>query len=166
MSNYTPVLIIVILIATLNFARQIYSMYRPIKGNGFRILASLFYLLPGAALFMNPNAVLTPIEVVIAMVIGCMISIPLILATMYERRSDGNIYVKKSLVFVILFITFFGLRWVLRGMIDMDSDSRMLLFFISACSYLIPWKVVSFLKFLKVKPLIQVALTDKLTDEK
>lgn len=166
MTNYTPILIIVILIAALNFARQIYSMYRPIKGNGFRILATLFYLSPGAALFINPNAVLTPIEMVIAVAIGCMISIPLILATTYERRSDGNIYVKKSLAFVILFISFFGLRWVLRGMVDMDSDSRMLLFFISACSYLIPWKVVSFLKFWKVKPVIQVALTDKLTDVK
>lgn len=147
--NYNPILIIIVLVAALIFYRQILSMYKPIRGKGTRILITLLLLTPGWALITNPNAVVTPTEVTIALLLGCVLSIPLILTTSYERRVDGKIYVKKSLAFVILFLLIFSLRWTVRGMIDMDSDSRMLLFFITACGYLIPWKIFSFFKFRK-----------------
>jgi len=107
-------------------------------------------LTPGWALITNPNAEASPTSVAVALLLGCILSIPLILTTGYERREDGRIYVKKSLAFVILFVLIFAMRWTIRGIIDMDLDSRMLLFFISACGYLIPWKIISFYKFRKV----------------
>jgi membrane protein CcdC involved in cytochrome C biogenesis len=148
--NYNPILIIIILVAAFIFYRQIISMYKPIKGKGVRILVTLFLLAPGWSLIMNPNAEVAPLEVVIAIIFGFLLSIPLILTTGYERREDGRIYVKKSLAFIFLFLTLFAIRWTFRGIIDMDSDSRMKLFFITACAYLIPWKVLSFYKFRKV----------------
>lgn len=150
MMNYNPILIIIILVAALIFYRQILSMFKPIKGKGTRIIITLFLLTPGAALIMNPNAVVTPTQVAVALLLGCVLSIPLIFTTRYERREDGKIYVKKGLAFVIVFLLIFTLRWTVRGLIDMDSDSRMLLFFITACGYLIPWKVSSYYKFRKV----------------
>jgi membrane protein CcdC involved in cytochrome C biogenesis len=125
-------------------------MYKPIKGKGTRILVTLFLLTPGWSLIMNPNASVTPIEIAVALLFECVFSIPLILTTGYERREDGRIYAKKSLSFIILFLLLFAIRWTFRGIIDMDSDSRMKLFFITACAYLIPWKVLSFYKFRKV----------------
>ncbi|CAG9610138.1 CcdC protein domain-containing protein [Pseudoneobacillus rhizosphaerae] len=148
--NYNPILIIIIFVAAFIFYRQIISMYKPIKGKGVRILVTLFLLTPGWSLIMNPNAEVAPLEVTIALLFGFLLSIPLILTTGYERREDGSIYVKKSLAFIFLFLTLFAIRWTLRGIIDMDSDSRMKLFFITACAYLIPWKVLSFYKFRKV----------------
>jgi membrane protein CcdC involved in cytochrome C biogenesis len=148
--NYNPILIIIILVAAFIFYRQIISMYKPIKGKGVRILVTLFLLTPGWSLIMNPNAEVAPLEVTVALLFGFLLSIPLILTTGYERREDGSIFVKKSLAFIFLFLTLFAIRWTLRGIIDMDSDSRMKLFFITACAYLIPWKVLSFYKFRKV----------------
>lgn len=148
--NYSPILIIIILVAVLIFYRQIISMFKPIKGKGIRIIATLFLLTPGSILIMNPNAEATQTEITIALLIGLVFSVPLILTTGYERRADGNIYVKKSLAFIILFLLLFAIRWTLRGIIDMDSESRMMLFFITACAYLIPWKVSSYYKFRKV----------------
>ncbi|MBS4177663.1 CcdC protein domain-containing protein [Lederbergia citrea] len=150
MMNYNPILIIIVLVAAVIFYRQIISMFQPIRGKGTRIMITLFLLTPGWALIMNPNAEVTPTEVAIALLLGCILSIPLILTTGYERRKDGKIYVKKSLAFVILFVLIFATRWTIRGIIDMDSDSRMLLFFIAACGYLIPWKISSYCKFRKV----------------
>ncbi|MBS4201703.1 DUF1453 family protein [Bacillus sp. FJAT-49732] len=148
--NYNPILFIIILVAALIFYRQIISMFKPIKGKGTRIIATLFLLTPGYALIMNPNAEVTPTEVTVALLLGCVLSIPLIFTTGYERREDGRVYVKKSLAFVILFVLLFAMRWTIRGFIDMDSDSRMLLFFVTACGYLIPWKISSYIKFRKV----------------
>jgi membrane protein CcdC involved in cytochrome C biogenesis len=148
--NYNPILIIIILVAALIFYRQISSMFQPIRGNGTRIIITLLLLTPGSSLILNPNAEVTPVEVAVALFLGCVISIPLILTTGYERRENGRIYVKKSLAFVILFILIFTVRWTIRGIIDMDSDSRMLLFFVTACGYIIPWKISSYYKFRKV----------------
>jgi membrane protein CcdC involved in cytochrome C biogenesis len=154
--NYNPILIIIILVAAFIFYRQIISMFKPIKGKGTRILVTLFLLSPGWTLIMNPNAAVTPLEVAVALLFGCALSIPLILTTGYERRVDGGIYVKKSLTFIFLFLILFAIRWTLRGIIDMDSDSRMKLFFITACAYLIPWKIFSFYKFRRVYSMNQV----------
>ncbi|MFJ8065683.1 CcdC protein domain-containing protein [Psychrobacillus sp. NPDC096426] len=148
--NYNPIFIIIILVAALIFYRQVVSMFKPIRGKGTRIIITLFLLTPGSALIMNPNAEVTSLEVAVALLLGCVLSIPLILTTGYERREDRMIYVKKSLAFVILFVLIFAIRWTIRGIIDMDSDSRMLLFFIAACGYLIPWKISSYYKFRKV----------------
>ncbi|MCR2822309.1 cytochrome c biogenesis protein CcdC [Lederbergia panacisoli] len=148
--NYSPILIIIILVAALIFYRQIISMFNPIKGKGTRIIATLFLLTPGYALIMNPNAEVTPTEITVALLVGCVFSAPLIFTTGYERREDGRIYVKKSLAFVVTFLLLFAIRWTIRGLIDMDSDSRMLLFFVTACGYLIPWKVSSYFRFRNV----------------
>ena len=39
------------------------------------------------------------LQVVIAVFIGVLFSVPLIVLTNYERRDDGNIYTKKVLSF-------------------------------------------------------------------
>ncbi|MBS4219991.1 DUF1453 family protein [Bacillus sp. FJAT-49711] len=148
--DYSPILIMIILVAALIFYRQLISMFKPIRGKGTRIMATLFLLTPGYALITNPNADVTPIEVTVALLIGCVFSFPLIFTTGYERREDGGIYAKKSLAFVITFLLLFAIRWTIRGLMDMDADSRMLLFFVTACGYLIPWKLSSYFKFRRV----------------
>ena len=72
--NYNPIIIIIILVAALIFYRQIISMFQPIRGKGTRIIITLFLLTPGSALIMNPNAEVTPIEVAVALLLGCYFS--------------------------------------------------------------------------------------------
>lgn len=82
-------------IALLIFWRRYRSMHKPIKGSGKRILWPLLFLTPGVVWFFGPvhPAIL---QVVIAVFIGVLFSVPLIVLTNYERRDDGNIYTKKK----------------------------------------------------------------------
>ena len=91
------------------------------------------------------------LQVVIAVFIGVLFSMPLIVLTNYERRDDGNIYTKKSAVFLITFIALVVLRYGSRQFIvDLDQQTVGLLFYVVAVSYIIPWRIACYIKFRKV----------------
>lgn len=91
------------------------------------------------------------LQVVIAVFIGVLFSVPLIVLTNYERRDDGNIYTKKSAVFLITFIALVVLRYGSRQFIvDLDQQTVGLLFYVVAVSYIIPWRIACYIKFRKV----------------
>ena len=72
-------------------------MHKPIKGSGKRILWPLLFLTPVLYGFGPVHPAI--LQVVIAVFIGVLFSVPLIVLTNYERRDDGNIYTKKVLSF-------------------------------------------------------------------
>ena len=129
-------------IALLIFWRRYRSMHKPIKGSGKRILWPLLFLTPGVVWFFGP---------VHPAFIGVLFSMPLIVLTNYERRDDGNIYTKKSAVFLITFIALVVLRYGSRQFIvDLDQQTVGLLFYVVAVSYIIPWRIACYIKFRKV----------------
>ncbi|MGN4443384.1 CcdC family protein [Bacillus cereus group sp. MYBK79-1] len=137
-------------IALLILWRRYRSMYKPIKGSGIRILWPLLFLTPGVLWFFGPvhPAIL---QVVIAVLIGILLAVPLIVLTNYERRDDGNIYTKKSAAFLITFIGLVVLRYGSRQyIVDLDQQTIGLLFYVVAVSYIIPWRIASYIKFKKV----------------
>nr|WP_246040337.1 CcdC protein domain-containing protein [Ectobacillus funiculus] len=63
-------------------------------------------------------------------------------------------YAQKNNTFFIALIGVVVIRIVLRQFISgIDPASLTILFFTVACSYVVPWKIVSFIKFRKVKQL-------------
>lgn len=91
------------------------------------------------------------LEVIIAAFIGVLFAVPLIVLTNYERRDDGNIYTKKSAAFLITFIALVVLRYGSRQyIVDLDQQTIGLLFYVVAVSYIIPWRIASYIKFRKV----------------
>jgi membrane protein CcdC involved in cytochrome C biogenesis len=143
---------IIIMIAGLVIWRRTRAMVRPIKGSGIKILLPILYLMPGISAFMNLHLQAKIWEIGVASLIGLLLAVPLVLTTNYEIRQDGQIYAQKNKTFFIALVAVLVIRIVLRQFISgLDSASLMMLFFTVAFSYVVPWRIASFVKFRKVK---------------
>jgi len=142
---------IVILVAVLIIWRRTRGMYRPIQGNGFRLLRPLFFLIPCLFLIMNPKAHAPVWEWFAAIGIGGLLSLPLILTTNYERRDDQQIYTVKSMGFFVSFICVLAVRFILRNYLSgIDQETMYSLFMTVLIGYVVPWRIVSYLKYRKL----------------
>ncbi|WP_125665818.1 CcdC family protein [Paenibacillus baekrokdamisoli] len=142
---------IVLLVMALIIWRRTRAMTRAIKGNGIRMLLPMLFLLPAVLMFLNPELHMTTREIVLAIGTGILLSIPLILTTNYEIREDGQIYAKKSIGFIISFVGLVLFRLGLRNYLSgLDPNELTALFLLVAASYIIPWRLVSYIKFRKL----------------
>jgi membrane protein CcdC involved in cytochrome C biogenesis len=143
---------LIVVIAGLVFWRRTRAMVRPIQGSGFKIVLPILYLLPLVSLFAQIPVQVKIWEIIVAAFIGILLAVPLVLTTNYEVRQDGKIYAQKNKGFFIALIAVVAIRFLLRQFIGgMDPASLGLLFFTVAISYVVPWRIVSFIKFRKVK---------------
>ncbi|OIK04286.1 cobalamin biosynthesis protein CbiX [Bacillus sp. MUM 116] len=132
--------------------RRTRAMVRPIQGSGIKILLPIIYILPVFSLFSQYQLQVKIWEFAVASLIGILLSVPLMLTTNYEIRQDGHIYAQKNKSFFIALIAVVAIRIVLRQVIPgMDPASLSMLFFTVAFSYILPWRIVSFVKFKKIK---------------
>ena len=142
---------LILLIAALVVLRRIRNMYRPIRGNGIRLLIPIIFFLPGLSIILNPHVQLSWAESSSAILLGVLLSLPLIFTTQYEQRENQHIYAKKNLNFVIAFIIVFTLRFILRGYFtEMPGKTVTALFMLVAISYVVPWRIISYIKFRKL----------------
>ncbi|MBO9541098.1 DUF1453 family protein [bacterium] len=141
----------VIAIAALVLWRRTRSMYRPIRGSGIRLLLPLLALLPGLTLIFNPQVSEPAWAYGIAFGLGMVLSIPLIWTTNYEVRADNFIYARKNWGFVVAFVGVVVIRLALRHeLTNLEPQAKIALFMTVLCGYLIPWRIVSFIKFRRV----------------
>lgn len=127
------------------------KLKKPIKGSGLRLIWPLLFFLPVTMMFFNPELNLTTWEVVGAVGLGLVFSVPLIYTTDYERREDGLIYAKPNKAFLYALVGLVIVRFALRNYLsDIDPQTLGALFVLVALSYVIPWRVVSYRKFRKV----------------
>lgn len=140
---------IVIIIAALVLWRRTRAMYRPIKGNGTRLLLPiLFLLLPSLFTILNPNAHAAAWEWICAAIFGFLLSIPLIWTTNYELRSDQHIYAVRNKSFIITFLIVFIVRFLLRDYLTwLGPETEVALFMTVVLGYILPWRIISFIKF-------------------
>lgn len=140
---------IVIIIAALVLWRRTRAMYRPIKGNGIRILLPiLFLLLPCVSIILNPKAHASGWELICAVIFGFLLSIPLIWTTNYEIRSDQHIYAVRNKSFIITFLIVLIIRFLLRDYLKwLGPETKASLFMTVALGYILPWRIISFIKF-------------------
>ncbi|MGG1637428.1 CcdC family protein [Paenibacillus sp. NRS-1760] len=145
-------------IAVLVIWRRTRSMYRPIRGNGIRLLIPLLFIIPGLSLIINPNVNEPAWAFGIAFGLGVIFSIPLIWTTNYEVRADNLIYSKKNWGFIAAFIGIVFVRFALRQELsDLDPQGKTALFMLVAFGYIIPWRVFSFIKFRRVANQLQLS---------
>jgi membrane protein CcdC involved in cytochrome C biogenesis len=146
--NGNGVYIMIAAITALVLWRRTRSMYRPIRGSGIRLLIPMLFMLPGVTLFLNPNVSEPAWAYGVALGLGILMSIPLIWTTNYEVREDSLIYAKKNWGFIAAFIGVVLIRFLLRQeLADMEPQGKMALFMLMAFGYIIPWRIVSFIKF-------------------
>ncbi|WP_426454870.1 cytochrome c biogenesis protein CcdC [Paenibacillus sp. S-38] len=152
--------LMMIVIVGLVLWRRIRASARPVKGKGLKLLLPLPILLFGIPGLMNPQLHLTLKEVVLSILLGLLMSVPMIWTTNYERREDGRIYPVKSKAFIIVILVLIGLRLGLRSYLSaLDPIELGMLFYLIAVAYVVPWRVVSFLKFRRVH-----RIEDRLSD--
>lgn len=151
MNNGMSFYIIMIIIAALVIWRRTRSMYRPIKGNGRRILFPVVFFFPSISMYFNPEVHVDMMEGLLAVCLGFALSIPLIWTTNYEIREDGQIYAKKNAAFIFAFLAVLAIRFFLRSHLNtIDPQTLAALFLLVAVSYVLPWRLISFLKFRKI----------------
>jgi membrane protein CcdC involved in cytochrome C biogenesis len=142
---------IAMLIAGLVIWRRSRSMFRPIQGNGTRLIRPLLFFLPSLFLILNPKVHGPAWEWLAAIGIGALLSLPLIYTTNYERREDQQIYTVKNMGFFISFLGIIAIRFVLRDFLDgIDQETMSSLFMTLLIAYIVPWRVASYFKFRKV----------------
>jgi membrane protein CcdC involved in cytochrome C biogenesis len=140
--------IMIAAIAALVLWRRTRSMYRPIRGSGVRLLIPMLFMIPGVTLLLNPNVSEPAWAYGVALGLGVVLSIPLIWTTNYEVREDKLIYAQKNWGFVAAFIGIVLIRFLLRQeLTGMEPQGKMALFMMVAFGYIIPWRIVSFIKF-------------------
>lgn len=149
--NGNSIYIIIFAIAALVLWRRTRSMYRPIRGSGIRLLIPILFMLPGASLIFNLNAGEPMWVYGAALGLGIVFSVPLIWTTNYEVREDNQIYSKKNWGFVAAFVGIVLIRFLLRQELSgMDPQEKLAVFMMVAFGYIIPWRIVSFIKFRRV----------------
>lgn len=108
-------------------------------------------MLPGVFLLFNPSVHAPLYEWFIAVALGLVLSIPLIWTTNYEVRADNQIYAKKNMGFIFAFVAVVAIRFTLRNYLSMIEPQTLgALFMLVAFSYILPWRIVSYMKFRKV----------------
>lgn len=140
--------IMALAIAALVLWRRTQSMHRPIRGNGIRLLIPLLFMLPLVALVFSQNVDEPAWAFGAAFGLGIVFSIPLIWTTHYEVREDNRIYARKNWWFVAAFVGIVIIRFALRQELSgMDPADATALFVTVALGYIIPWRIVSFIRF-------------------
>ncbi|QHW29635.1 cytochrome c biogenesis protein CcdC [Paenibacillus rhizovicinus] len=144
--------LIAVLIAALILWRRTRSMYRPIPGNGLRLLLPAAYLAVACIpVSTGPNVDAAAWEFVVAFLVGAVLSIPLIWTTKYERRDDGMIYAAKNKSFIFSFLAIFLVRFILRDYFKfVGPETEAALFVVVAVGYAVPWRIASYMKFRKL----------------
>ncbi|MCH5585363.1 cytochrome c biogenesis protein CcdC [Shimazuella sp. AN120528] len=128
---------------------------KPIKGNGIGILIPIpiFLLMCFLAVSQQKGAFHVWYELA-GIIFGFAMSIPLILATNYEIREEGQIFAVRNKVFIYTFIAIIIIRILLHQYLQMlGTQTEMMILLAVASGYLIPWRVASYLKFRKIKQL-------------
>ncbi|WP_026573909.1 cytochrome c biogenesis protein CcdC [Bacillus sp. UNC438CL73TsuS30] len=143
---------IMVVIMGLVFWSRTRAMVRPIQGSGIRILLPVLYILPGFYALSSLPLQLKISEMAVASFIGLLLAVPLMLTTNYEIRQDGKIYAQKNKTFFIALVAVVAIRIILRQFISgLDPASLTMLFLTVAFSYIVPWRMVSFVKYRKAK---------------
>lgn len=118
----------------------------------------MLFMLPGILLMFDAHVHAPVYEWIIAGALGIVLSLPLIWTTNYELREDNQIYAKKNMGFIAAFLVVVAIRFALRSYLD-DIDPQTLgaLFMLVAFTYVLPWRIVSFIKFRKVAQLRSIS---------
>lgn len=130
--------------------RRTSAMRKPIKGKGYVMIWPLVFFLPGFLMFVNPQQPFqgNVWEILGAIAFGGLLSIPMIITTQYEVREDGLIYPKQSKAFLFAIVGVVLVRLLAREYITgLDQLTLAALFYVMAVTYVLLWRITSFMKF-------------------
>ncbi|MEZ7173092.1 CcdC family protein [Sporosarcina sp. OR05] len=133
---------------TLAFFVRAKAAERPI--NAKRIILPPLFMSTGAFMFLFEEFRVPLAQVIEASLVGLVFSSILIKTTNFEQR-DGNLYVKKSKVFLIILLTLFIIRLIAKFVLSSSIDVGELagMFWILAFAMILPWRIGMLVKYTK-----------------
>lgn len=116
------------------------------------ILPSIIMVVVGYGMFTTPQMQLDMKHILIATVVGVILSIPLILTTSFEDK-ENEIFMKQSQAFAVSLVVLYIIRTVIRYFVStsLTPDQSGSMFFLMAVSMITPWRIGMLVKFLKFK---------------
>ncbi|MGF7535160.1 CcdC protein domain-containing protein [Bacillus mexicanus] len=157
--GFITVILIYLVILALFYRYKKKQKDKPIKRNGYGILAPIpiFFVLFGfityemAATAGNDFVVPAIWEILIAAVLGLIFGYIMITQTFYEKREDGLIYSKPNKNFKYVIIAIIVIRLALTQYFkDLNQYEMLILAYSLAFAYLSVWRIGSFIKFRKI----------------
>jgi membrane protein CcdC involved in cytochrome C biogenesis len=158
-----PMIITLAVVVLLVVWRRNKAMRKPIKGKGFRIILPIIIFLIFIPLItiqimfdksgstIQTGTLPSITEMIVAFLLGIVLSVPMVMTTNYEIREDNQVYARKSTAFIYALVGLIVIRFVLRDYFSsMNPMVLSLLSTILAFGYVGVWRVVSFIKFRRV----------------
>jgi membrane protein CcdC involved in cytochrome C biogenesis len=141
-------LTISLLIVVLILRGVIQGSKKPLHESGRKSLIPILYISTSLFELFDPSLVLTSGRMISSIAIGAILSIPLILVTQFERKSDGKMYYKRNVSLYVLIIVIFSIRFFDFLFISgIDPKTLGFLNNVVALSYIAIWRMASFIKF-------------------
>lgn len=136
------------LIVVLILRGVIQGSKKPLHESGRRLLIPILYISSSLFELFDPSLVLTSGRVISSIAIGAVLSIPLIMVTQFERKSDGKMYYTRNVSLYVLIVVTFSIRFF-DFMLITGIDPKTLGFLnnLVALSYIAIWRIASFIKF-------------------
>lgn len=140
--------LVFLFMGTLAFFVRAKAAERPI--NAKRIILPPLFMSTGAFMFLFEEFRVPLAQVIEASLVGLVFSSILIKTTNFEQR-DGNLYVKKSKVFLIILLTLFIIRLIAKFVLSSSIDVGELagMFWILAFAMILPWRIWMLVKYTK-----------------
>ncbi|MCY9670697.1 cytochrome c biogenesis protein CcdC [Paenibacillus alginolyticus] len=130
---------------------QLSGMRKPLKTSGVTLLLPILYISTSLMQLFDPSLHIREEQVIIALLIGMIVSIPLILTTNFEVRDNGNTFIKRNKTVFVLLIVIFALRFLAIATIKSIVPSTLsFMCNLITFGYIATWRIISFIKFRSV----------------
>lgn len=157
--NSTVSLMISALIFFFILRGQLSGMRKPLKKSGVMLLLPILYISTSLMQLFDPSLHIREEQVIIALLIGMIVSIPLIVTTNFEVRDDGNTFIKRNKTVFVLLIVIFALRFLAIATIkSIDPSTLSFMCNLMTFGYIATWRIISFIKFKGVSSSKQAVL--------
>ncbi len=158
--NSTVSMIISALIFFFILRGQLSGMSKPLKKSGITLLLPILYISTSLMQLFDPSLHIHEGQVIIALLIGIIVSIPLIVTTNFEVRDNGNTYIKRNKTVFVLLIVIFALRFLAIATINSINPSTLsFMCNLMTFGYIATWRIISFIKFRGVSSSKQAVLS-------
>ncbi|MFD0698548.1 CcdC protein domain-containing protein [Paenibacillus sp. GCM10027628] len=149
--NSTVSLIISVAIFFFIIRGQLSGMKAPIKKAGITLLLPILYISTSLFQLFDPTLHIQQGQVILALLVGMVVSIPLILTTNFEVRASGDTFIKRNKTVFVLLIVIFALRFVVVATVKtIDPSTLSFMCNLVTLGYIATWRIVSFMKFRSV----------------
>lgn len=145
--NTTVSIMISVLIFFFILRGQLSGMRKPLRKSGVVLLLPIAFVSTSLTQLLDPSLHISSEQVILALTIGILVSLPLIATTHFEVR-DGSTFIKRNKTVFAVLLLLFALRILAIATITtIDLSTLGFMCNLMTLAYIVTWRVVSFMKF-------------------